>query len=163
MEAVRNKLVFLVEDNELYSLMLDYTLSNDSMVKFMCFKTGEECLKNLHLNPMLVILDYWLPGINGLETLKKIRAYRSKIPVIILTQDRDVEIATKLLNEGVKDYFNKERESVAEIKKIIDSELKKLIEKEEKQVLGMKAIVFVFCLIALIIVIIYINDYEKGT
>lgn len=159
MKAKRNKLVFIVEDNEMYSIMLDYALSNDNSVQYMFFKTGEECLENLNLNPMLIILDYWLPGINGLETFKKIKKYNSKIPVVILTHDHNIDIATALLNEGVKDYFNKEKESIPQIKEIINSELFKITEAEEKKVFKMKAAVCCLFLIAIITVVFYLKQF----
>ncbi len=155
----KNKLIFIVEDNEMYSIMLDYTLSNDSIVKFMCFKTGEECLENLHFNPMMVILDFWLPGMNGLEVFKKIRQQNQNVPVVILTQDHDLEIATLLLNAGVTDYFNKSENSVSEIKQLINKELGKIIEKEEAQNRRMRTLVFIFCLVAVAIVIIYTKRF----
>ena len=159
MASKKNKLIFIVEDNEMYSIMLDYTLSNDSTLKFMCFKTGEECLENLHFNPMMIILDYWLPGINGLETFKKVRQKNKSVPIIILTQDHDVEIATLLLNAGVNDYFNKGANSVFEIKQLINNEFSKLIEKEEIQSLRMKIVFFVFCIVAVAIVLIYAKRF----
>lgn len=159
MATKENKLVFIVEDNEMYSIMLDYTLSNDSIVKFMCFKTGEDCLENLNLNPMMIILDYWLPGMNGLETFKKIRLKNPKIPVIILTQDHDLEIATKLLNAGVNDYFNKGDGSILEIKNLINKKLSLVIEKEEAQTRRLRALFFIFWLVAITIVIMYAKQY----
>lgn len=159
MISKKNKLIFIVEDNEMYSIMLDYTLSNDSIVKFMCFKSGEECLENLHFNPMMVILDFWLPGMNGLEVFKKIRQQNQNVPVVILTQDHDLEIATLLLNAGVTDYFNKSENSVSEIKQLINNELGKIIEKEEEQSRKMRTIVFIFCLVAVAIVIIYTKRF----
>ena len=155
MATTKSKLVFIVEDNEMYSTMLDYTLSNDSIVKFMCFKTGEECLENMHLKPMMIILDFWLPGINGLETFKKIRSNNPTISVVILTQDHDIEIARKLLNAGVNKYFNKGERSVFEIKQLINNELSKVIKTEEAQTQRMKILIFVFCIVAISIVIIY--------
>lgn len=155
----KNKLAFIVEDNEMYSIMLDYALSNDNSVQYMFFKTGEECLKNLNLNPMLIILDYWLPGMNGLETFKKIKKYNSKIPVVILTHDHNLDIATTLLNEGVKGYFNKEKESVLQIKEIINSELFKITEAEEKKVFKMKALVCFLFLVAIITVVFYLKQF----
>lgn len=159
MNLIKKKIVFIVEDNEMYSLMLDYTLSNDSAIKFLIFKTGEECLENLELNPMMIILDYWLPGMNGMETFKKIKQYNEDIPVVILTHDNDVELAATLLIEGVSDYFNKDEESIKEIKEIINVELNKIIEIEEKQVRKVKTIFGVVFLIAIVIVIIYAKRF----
>jgi CheY-like chemotaxis protein len=38
-----------------------------------CVYSGEECLNSLSWNPDVIILDHYLPGINGVETLKTIK------------------------------------------------------------------------------------------
>lgn len=121
MEHIKHKLVFIVEDNDMYSLMLDYMLSKDSTCRFVSFKTGEECLTNLAMHPDLIILDYGLPGINGLETFKAIRKFDSDIPVVVLTENRDVHLAQQFLHYGgVNEYLLKEKDSVKQISSIID-------------------------------------------
>jgi DNA-binding NtrC family response regulator len=130
MEHVPHKLIFIIEDNDMYSLMLDYMLSKESSCRFVSFKTGEECIANLNMNPSLVILDYGLPGINGLETFKEIKKYNPKIPVVILTENHDVHLAQQFIHErgGVYEYLLKEKDSVRQVSKIID---KLLIDKTE--------------------------------
>jgi two-component system response regulator AtoC len=120
MKAIEHNLIFIVEDNEMYSFFLDFTLSNKSTCRFIRFKTGEECIENLYLNPIMVILDYGLPGINGEETFKKIREYNPEIPVVIHTGNKDVHLALKLLNDGVSNYILKEGNAISEIEKIVN-------------------------------------------
>ena len=125
MEKFKKRLIFIVEDNEIYSLMIDYILSNESNYHFMSFKTGEECIENLNLMPDIIIMDYHLPGINGKEAFLQIKKQDPKIPVVILTGDHDMKIAGELLKEGVYDYLIKAEDSIAQVKKIIDSTLNK--------------------------------------
>ncbi len=66
-------LIFIVEDSDMYALLLERKLGIIDQIKFQRFTNGEECIKNLYHNPDLIILDYNLIGINGLETLKLIR------------------------------------------------------------------------------------------
>lgn len=101
-------LIFIVEDNEMYSTMLDYILSKENTHQFIRFNSGEKCLDNIYLNPDVVILDYGLPGIDGLETLYNIKKYDAHIPVIILTGNRNLSIAKKLLDSGAFDYIYKD-------------------------------------------------------
>src|SRR6185312_5306386 len=101
---IHNNLVFIVEDNELYSLMLEYTLSNDSTAQCICFKTGEECIEQLQLDPVLVILDYWLPGMNGKEAFEQIRQIKPKLPVVLLTRNQDMKLKKELMKKGLYDY-----------------------------------------------------------
>lgn len=100
--------VFIVEDNEIYSMMLDYVLSKDSVFKFSSFKSGEECLQNLHQHPRVIILDYSLPGKNGLNVLQDIKKFDPGIHVLMLTNNQDMKLALKLLQEGADDYILKQ-------------------------------------------------------
>jgi DNA-binding response OmpR family regulator len=111
----RKTLVFIVEDNEMYSTMLDYILSKENTHQFIRFNTGEKCVENMYLNPDVVILDYGLPGIDGLETMQNIKKFNSDTPVIILTGNRNLSIAKKLLDSGAFDYIYKEDEDVVSL------------------------------------------------
>lgn len=108
-------LVFIVEDNEMYSTMLDYILSKENTHQFIRFNSGEKCVENIYLNPDVIILDYGLPGIDGLETLYNIKKFNMNIPVIILTGNKNLSIAKKLLDSGAFDYIYKEDEDVVSL------------------------------------------------
>ena len=130
---LKHNLIFIVEDNEMYSLLLDYTLTNESVCRTMSFKSGEECIKNLHLNPMIVILDYSLPGMNGKETLQHIRKYNKNIPVVILTGNDDVEVARNFLNEGIFYYLIKGENTVLELEEVINKVIDCSLVKEDAE------------------------------
>ncbi|HET6227645.1 MAG TPA: response regulator [Bacteroidia bacterium] len=108
-------LIFIVEDNEMYSTMLDYILSKENTHQFIRFNSGEKCMENIYLNPDVIILDYGLPGIDGLETLFNIKKYDAHIPVIILTGNRNLSVAKKLLDSGAFDYINKDDDDVVSL------------------------------------------------
>ena len=108
MSAEKPKHIFIVEDNEIYSMMLDYILSKDSIYKFVSFKSGEECIKNLYLNPEIIILDYGLPGINGYDTLLEIKKQNPKIHVVILTSHEDENLKKELLLAGADELILKQ-------------------------------------------------------
>jgi signal transduction histidine kinase len=54
-----------------------------------------------------VLLDYQLPGSNGLETLASIRAAGIRVPVVALTGQGDEELAVSLMKAGAADYLTK--------------------------------------------------------
>ena len=54
-----------------------------------------------------VLLDYWLPGSNGLETISAIRTAGIRVPVVALTGQGDEELAVALMKAGAADYVNK--------------------------------------------------------
>ncbi|HEX7261267.1 MAG TPA: response regulator, partial [Luteolibacter sp.] len=69
--------------------------------------SGQEALGIL--NPALeaIILDHGLPGMNGLQTLAKIRESSPTVPVIMLTGLNDAETAVQALRAGADDYLTK--------------------------------------------------------
>ena len=55
----------------------------------------------------LVVLDLMLPGLDGLEVLRRLRAESSQVPVLVLTSRDDKETTVAVLNAGADDYLTK--------------------------------------------------------
>ena len=82
---------------------------------------GEEGLAQIEtFRPEVVLLDYALPGINGLDTLKRIKALDERIAVIMMTGHGSEQVAVEAMKAGAHDYL---------IKPVILSELKLRLEK----------------------------------
>jgi two-component system, NtrC family, nitrogen regulation response regulator NtrX len=70
--------------------------------------TGEECLKALERRAYgCVLLDVWLPGIDGLETLKQLRAAGSDCAVVIISGHGNIETAVRATKLGAFDFIEK--------------------------------------------------------
>jgi two-component system response regulator AtoC len=100
--------VFIVEDDTWYGELLQYHLSLNPEYEIYLFKTGNDCLKHMHLNPDVITLDYSLPDTTGYDLLKKIKEINDSIPIIVISSQQEVEVAVKLLKLGVYDYFVKD-------------------------------------------------------
>jgi len=70
--------------------------------------------------PDVVLLDYHLPGMNGLEALAKLRERDANLKVIMLTGNGNVRMAVDAMKAGAYDYLNKP---------VVLSELKLLLDK----------------------------------
>jgi signal transduction histidine kinase len=57
--------------------------------------------------PRCVLLDYSLPGRNGIEVLKRIRVAHKHLPVILLTGQGNEFVAVQAMKEGAQDYITK--------------------------------------------------------
>lgn len=57
--------------------------------------------------PDCVLLDYWLPGLNGLDALRRIHAVDAFLPVIMLTGQGSEAIAVKAMSDGAQNYLVK--------------------------------------------------------
>ncbi|MFH2058309.1 MAG: sigma-54 dependent transcriptional regulator [Pseudomonadota bacterium] len=55
----------------------------------------------------LILLDYKMPGLNGLETLEKIKDAQVKTPIIIMTAYGNTDTAIEAIKRGAYDYLNK--------------------------------------------------------
>ncbi|EAZ91159.1 response regulator transcription factor [Crocosphaera chwakensis] len=58
-------------------------------------------------NPDLILLDWMLPGISGLEICKRLRQTGSKVPIILLTAKDDISDRVAGLDAGADDYIVK--------------------------------------------------------
>ena len=99
--------IFLIDDDPAVGGSLAQYL-DPSEFNLYSFEKGEEALERLpELQPDLVLLDLNLPGMSGLEVLKKIKIKNGKVPVIILTGFVSTESAIEAMKEGAFDYISK--------------------------------------------------------
>lgn len=113
--------IFIVEDNEMYSFMLERKLQDQINYRITNYTTGEACIKDLYLNPDIVILDYNLPGINGMEALKALKEKKPKLHVIILSSQTNLQAVADLMKEGAYDYIQKNKETLVKITEAIEN------------------------------------------
>jgi two-component system, NtrC family, response regulator AtoC len=78
--------------------------------------TAEAGLSELEdFKPDVIVLDFNLPGMNGLEALSKIRAIDCQIKVLMMTACDSAELAVKAMRAGASDFVTKPI-SVAKLK-----------------------------------------------
>ena len=83
-------------------------------------ETGEDALEALDtFRPDLILLDYHLPGMNGLEVLGRIRKTDTQVKIIIMTGAGGVQVAVDAMKAGANDYLSKPL-VLAELKLLLD-------------------------------------------
>jgi two-component system, OmpR family, response regulator len=123
MNAEKIKL-FLVDDDAVFlkSLEIDFLQHADFIIE--TYATGELCMDNLSHNPDVIILDYFLNGIdkdamNGIQTLDKIKAYNPDISVVMLSSQDKIEVAVNCMHHRAFDYVVKSETAFTRLQKII--------------------------------------------
>lgn len=98
----------LIVDDEPSILQSLSGLLIDEGFEILTASNGYEALKIIDSEaPDLVLLDVWMPGIDGIETLKEIKKNSSSLPVIIITGHGNVETAVKATKLGAFDLIEK--------------------------------------------------------
>jgi DNA-binding NtrC family response regulator len=116
--------LFLVDDDVVFLKLLEIEFMEHADFDIETYTTGELCVENLSHKPDVVILDYMLDGVerdvmNGLETLDKIKAFDSKIPVIILSAQDKIDVAINCMHHDAFDYVVKSETAFMRLQKII--------------------------------------------
>jgi two-component system nitrogen regulation response regulator GlnG len=94
--------------------------------------SGEEALEVIpQIQPDLVIMDIRMGGLNGIETLRKIREFDTKLPVILMTAFGTTQTAIQAMKHGAYDYLLKPFD-VPKLQTIVDGALKAARDMKQK-------------------------------
>jgi ActR/RegA family two-component response regulator len=93
---------------------------------------GKEALSKIHLNSnMLMLLDYSLPDMDGVQLINELREKKCEIPFIVITGWGNEEIAVEMMKLGAKEYLIKDS-GLLDMLPVIVSNVMKDIEIEKK-------------------------------
>jgi two-component system, OmpR family, response regulator len=128
----KNKIkLFLIDDDPIYLKLLEIEFLQYPDFKLETYATGEICIENLSHKPDLIILDYYLDGVdkyamNGIQTLDKIKAINPGIPVVMLSSQDKIEVAINCMHHKAFDYIVKSETAFLRLQKVIDTILNTL-------------------------------------
>jgi two-component system phosphate regulon response regulator PhoB len=126
--------VLLVEDEKSIVTLIKYNLEKEGF-KVFCAETGEEALKIIKEKTLdVVILDWMLPDVSGIEVCRQIKKDKKlkNIPVLILTAKGEPDDKIKGLEVGADDYVTKpfnNKELLLRIKSLIKRSKPSLLEE----------------------------------
>jgi DNA-binding response OmpR family regulator len=114
--------LLLVEDDDSIGRLVKAYLEQQDGWRVVWLRSGEEAVAELRRHPVrLIVLDIGLPGIDGFEVCRRIRA-QSKVPILMLTARDEEPDRVAGLELGADDYVPKPfspRELAARIKAIL--------------------------------------------
>lgn len=99
--------ILVVDDEPILRDSLEVALKS-SGYEVIATRTGEEGLEQFQKeHPDLILLDHWLPGINGDEVLCRIKEKDPEIPIIVMTAQGSIELAVNSMKMGAFDFLVK--------------------------------------------------------
>lgn len=113
--------IVMVEDEEPMRKLIHTYLNKMGFKKVFVARDGGEALEKLkEITADLIISDWDMPGMNGIDLLRKVRMDEKykKTPFLLLTAHRDKESVTEAMKEGVSNYIVKPFERATLEKKL---------------------------------------------
>lgn len=137
-EKYLKSLTFLcVEDSDVIQFLYESILQ-DKVKKIIFSYDGEDGYNRFMNEPVdIIITDYLMPRLNGIEMIEKIRATDAKIPIILVTAIEEIDVVVKALQLNVNNLLKKPINSdtvmhaVENISKILLAE--KLLEEKKAE------------------------------
>src|SRR5690348_14219991 len=102
--------VLLVDDDRHITDVLRRALAYEGYGVEVALRGDEALRKALEHPPDLVVLDLMLPGIDGLEVCRRLRASGNQVPILMLTAKDSIPDRVAGLDQGADDYLVKPME-----------------------------------------------------
>lgn len=155
MQNLKDPLIFIVEDNQVYNKLVVSYLRSKKFKRVKTFSTGEECLKHIGEKPDIVIQDYLLEGMNGIDVLKKVKEKCPDTEFIFLSGQDSIDVAINTMKYGAYDYIVKDqialKKMVNKINRIIS--VQQLVKSNKRYKVG----VSMFFIILVIVIVLILS------
>ncbi len=133
------RLVIIEDEDAHFSLMKRAITNNLPNASVYHFPEAGACLEKLdEIMPDIIISDYLMPGMNGIEFLKALNRGNKQVPVIMTTGQGDEDIAVQAMKLGAWDYLVKSADFFTLLPTVIEKvvrefKLKESLRKSERR------------------------------
>ncbi|MBW1926575.1 MAG: response regulator [Deltaproteobacteria bacterium] len=127
--------VVIIEDEEPHFQLMKRAINKElPLASVDYFEEGYACLQRLdEISPDVIITDYLMPGMNGIEFLKALNRENKDIPVIMITGQGSESIAVQAMKLGAWDYLVKTPDFFTLLPSVIEKVVR---ERRLKDTLG---------------------------
>lgn len=134
MEKPASLRILFAEDDDSLRLALSGILAAEAGYQIETCATGEEAIEILKQETFdVVLLDYKMPGLSGLNVLQWMHEQKIETPAIILTGAGSEVIAVEAMKLGAYDYVRKEHVDIEHLPIIINGVFERFLFKKEKE------------------------------
>lgn len=111
--------IFVVDDDRHYARLLSYRLEKNPDFDVHVYSSGEDLLDHLNEQPHLILLDIMMPGIGGMETLKRIKLHKPDLPVVMVSAQGVIDVAVESMKLGAYDYITKGQDDLVKLDTVV--------------------------------------------
>ena len=113
--------IFVVDDDKHYARLLSYRLDKPKAHEVSVFHSGEDALDALDRErPDLVFLDIMMPGIGGMETLRRLLLFAPDLPVVMISAQGTADVAVEAMKGGATDYITKGQDDLVKLDVVVE-------------------------------------------
>ena len=116
---MREIVIFIIDDDELYLAQLSQRLSTGSSVSVTTFPSVEKAMSEIDQLPHIILLDHALKGVNGADAIPMLKKESPSSNVVLMTGQSEVEVAATAMRNGASQFLRKDISIVRNITKVI--------------------------------------------
>ncbi len=126
--------ILMVDDDDAFRIAMKQALSAGGKYRVRSADSGEAAIEALqHDRFDVILLDYRMPGISGLNVLQWMHEQKLDTPVVMMTAAGSEGIAVEAMKLGAYDYVRKEQVEVDHIGILIDGVFERYLFRKEKE------------------------------
>ncbi len=162
MASKKRKRIFIVDDDVNHTQMLRSSIEKKFDFEVIVFNNGEDCVKNLHLSPTFVVLDYSIgskkeDALTGTSVLKQIKMVTPGVYVIMLSAADKTEELIDAMKYGAYDYVAKNPSGFIRVENILininyNLTLKRRADAYKTATIILSAIIVLIIIMAIILI-----------
>jgi DNA-binding response OmpR family regulator len=114
--------ILYIDDNEDHLFLVkEWLTRRHKELHIFLERDGQKALKRIKADPFdLILLDYKLGDLDGLQVLRRLKREGVECPIIILTGQGDEQTAARAIKLGAEDYFTKGSGNLDELVHMIE-------------------------------------------
>ena len=113
--------IFVVDDDKHYARLLSYRLDKPKDHEVSVYHSGEDALDALDaVRPDLVFLDIMMPGLGGMETLRRLQLFQPDLPIVMISAQGTADVAVEAMKGGATDYITKGQDDLVKLDVVVE-------------------------------------------
>jgi len=116
--------IIIIEDDRITQAIVEKALNNWGHSTTVCANGKDGLAKIMSINPDVVITDFQMPGLNGIEVIEQVKNKYPNLPIVLMTAFDEMQLTIKAMQAGAFDYIEKPI-NLKKLKNIIDTALTK--------------------------------------
>lgn len=101
---MKNTKILIIDDDKEILFAMSAICEYENWIPITAISVSEGIKKLKGVKPDIILIDYHLPRINGIQGVRMIKEIAEDVPIIVLTVEEDQKVADKFMKAGANDF-----------------------------------------------------------